>query len=53
MSASRVAAIGYRALKHGRRVVVSGLLNKLLAASGRFAPRFMTLPIAKSLMSVE
>ncbi len=40
-------------VKKGRRVVVSGLLNKLFAASGRFAPRFMTLPIAKSLMSLE
>jgi short-subunit dehydrogenase len=53
MSAARVASIGYAALKKGRRVVVSGLLNKLFAASGRFAPRFMTLPIAKSLMSLE
>ena len=53
MSAARVAEIGYRALKAGRRVVVSGLLNKLLAASGRFAPRFLTLPIAKALMSSD
>ncbi len=53
MSAARVAEIGYRALKAGRRVVVSGLLNKLLAASSRFAPRFLTLPIAKALMSSD
>jgi short-subunit dehydrogenase len=53
MSAARVASIGYRALKAGRRVVVSGVLNKMFAVSGRFAPRFLTLPIAKSLMSME
>ncbi len=53
MSAARVASIGYRALKSGRRVVVSGLFNKIFALSGRFAPRFLTLPIAKSLMSTE
>jgi short-subunit dehydrogenase len=53
MSAARVAKIGYRALKSGRRVVVSGFLNTLFAACGRFAPRILTLPIANSLMSTE
>ena len=51
MSAAKVASIGYRGLKAGRRVVVTGFLNKIIAWSGRFAPRFMVLAIASSLMS--
>ena len=34
-----VAEIGYRAMLRGRRVVVPGLMNNLLAQSVRFAPR--------------
>jgi short-subunit dehydrogenase len=53
MSAARVASIGYRGLKAGRPVVVSGFLNRVFALVGKFSPRFLSLPIAKSLMSTE
>jgi len=51
MSAAEVARIGYRGLKAGRRVVITGVVNTLVAMSGRISPRFLTLPIADSLMS--
>jgi short-subunit dehydrogenase len=39
MSAEQVARIGYRALMRGRRVVVPGLYNSLMAFLVRFTPR--------------
>jgi short-subunit dehydrogenase len=39
MSAAEVARIGYRAMLAGRRVVVPGIMNKLMASSTRFLPR--------------
>ncbi len=53
MSAALVARIGYRGLKAGRRVVITGVANKLFALAGRIAPRFVTLPVAKSLLSTK
>jgi short-subunit dehydrogenase len=51
MSASEVARIGYRALMAGRRVVITGILNRILAFGGRLAPRSLTLPVTAALMS--
>jgi hypothetical protein len=51
MSAAAVARLGYRGLKAGRRVVVTGILNKLTSLGGRFAPRPISLPVTKALMS--
>jgi uncharacterized protein len=51
MSAAEVARIGYRAMKSGRRVVVTGILNRILAAAGRHAPHAITLPATSALMS--
>jgi len=51
MSAAAVARIGYRALKAGRRVVITGMLNNLLAIGARLAPHSITLPAASALMS--
>lgn len=39
MDAATVASIGYRGLKSGKRVVIPGLRNKIMAQSVRFAPR--------------
>ncbi len=49
MQAAEVARLGYAALKAGRPVIVTGLLNKILAVSSRFTPPSMLLPIASSL----
>jgi hypothetical protein len=39
MSASRVAATGYRALMKGKRVVIPGMANKMGVFMVRFIPR--------------
>jgi short-subunit dehydrogenase len=51
MSASEVARIGYRALKAGRRVAITGTLNRILALGGRYGPHSITLPATDVLMS--
>jgi short-subunit dehydrogenase len=51
MTSAEVARIGYRGLKAGRRVVIPGWTNKLVALSGRVSPGFLSLPIANSMMS--
>jgi short-subunit dehydrogenase len=48
MQAAEVARLGYAAHKADRPVVVTGLLNRIIALSTRFAPSVL-LPIASSL----
>jgi uncharacterized protein len=51
MSSAAVARTGYRALKAGRRVVITGVLNNILAIGAKLAPHSITLPAAAALMS--
>jgi short-subunit dehydrogenase len=51
MSAAAVARTGYRACKTGRRVVITGMMNGILAMAGRFAPHTITLPATSALLS--
>jgi hypothetical protein len=51
MSSAEVARLGYRGLAAGKRVVITGLINKVVAASGRFSPRFIQLPITQGILS--
>jgi uncharacterized protein len=51
MTASDVARIGYQGLKAGRAVVITGLLNKIMATSGRMSPSPVSLRIANWMMS--
>jgi len=44
-------AIGYRGLFKGKRVVVPGLVNKLLAFGGEFPPRSIALLLNKFLLN--
>jgi uncharacterized protein len=53
MGADDVARRGYRGLAAGRRVVITGLLNRLLALGGRYAPHRITLPVTDLLMSPD
>jgi short-subunit dehydrogenase len=49
MAASDVVAIGLDGLDRNKAVVVSGLFNKIVAASTRFAPRPVVRKIAGSI----
>jgi short-subunit dehydrogenase len=49
MDAKTVAEIGYRAMLKGKRTVIAGRLNWLLAQSTRFAPRTWTAAIARKI----
>lgn len=51
MNARDVARIGYQGFKAGRRVVITGLLNKIMAVSARLSPRSVSLPIASRMVS--
>ena len=53
MNSSDVARIGYQALKAGRGVVITGLLNKIMTTSSRLSPTPVTLRIANWMMSAE
>jgi uncharacterized protein len=51
MSAEDVARIGYQGIKAGRGVVITGLVNKILATSSRLSPTPVSLRIANWMMS--
>ena len=51
MRAEDVARLGYRGLAAGRRVVVTGAMNRIVALAGRFMPHRITLPVTDFLMS--
>lgn len=51
MSSAEVARIGYRGTKAGKRVVITGFMNRAMAMSARLSPHAMVLPIANSMMS--
>jgi short-subunit dehydrogenase len=48
-SSQAVAAAGYEAMKRGRRVVIPGIRNKLLAQSIRISPRRMVTTIVRKM----
>ncbi|MFD1158342.1 SDR family NAD(P)-dependent oxidoreductase [Roseovarius aestuarii] len=50
MSARAVAETGWAATMRGRRIAVTGLMNKLFAVSPRFAPRWLTTFITGKIM---
>ena len=49
MNVGAVAEAGYRGLMRGRRIVVPGLLNKLLTFSVRFMPRRLVTAVVGSM----
>jgi uncharacterized protein len=53
MPADQVARIGYQGLKTGRKVVIAGLINKIMAVSGRLSPPSISMPIASWTMHVR
>ena len=53
MSAEAVARIGHAAYRRGRVVAITGLRNKSLAFSVRFAPRAFVRKVARRLNAVS
>jgi uncharacterized protein len=53
MRAEDVARRGYRGMARGRRVVITGLMNRLVALGSRYAPHRITLPVTDLLMSQD
>jgi uncharacterized protein len=51
MRAEDVARLGYRGLAAGRRVVITGAMNRLMALAGRYAPHRISLPVTDLLMA--
>ena len=49
MSAEKVAKIGYKHFQREKRVIIPGILNKVLAQGVRFAPRRFTTAVARFL----
>ena len=49
MASMQVARIGYQAMNRGRRVVVAGMKNKLLAQSVRISPRRVVTKVTRAL----
>lgn len=51
MTSAEVAQHGVRAMLAGRRVIVTGVTNKISALFGRLAPHAVGLPVASSILS--
>jgi short-subunit dehydrogenase len=50
MSSQEVARQGYHALAAGKRVHITGLINKMVATSGRYSPRAISLPVTSAIL---
>ncbi|PYQ98482.1 MAG: short-chain dehydrogenase [Acidobacteria bacterium] len=51
MTASAVAMAGYRAMMRGRRVVIPGVISKILAFAGELPPRTIALEVNRFLLN--
>src|SRR5436309_1415498 len=49
LDAATVARVGWEGAKRGKRVVVPGLANRILAAGARYSPRTLATKIARKL----
>ncbi len=50
MTSAEVARQGYRAMAAGKRVHIAGFMNKVIAASGRFSPHAISLPVTSAIL---
>ena len=53
MPAQDVARLAYRGLAAGKRVVITGAMNRITALAGRYAPRPIVLPVTERLMKED
>jgi short-subunit dehydrogenase len=50
MKPAEVARQGFTAMMAGKRVHITGFTNKMVAASGRFSPRAISLPVTNAIL---
>jgi uncharacterized protein len=50
-TSAEVAAYGYKALMNGKVVAIHGFINKVMAESVRFTPRFLVRKIVRSIQN--
>lgn len=50
MTSAEVARQGYKAMVAGKRVHICGFVNKMVAASGRFSPHAISLPVTEAIL---
>jgi short-subunit dehydrogenase len=50
MTSAEVARQGYRAMAAGKRVHITGIMNRIVAASGRFSPHAISLPVTEAIL---
>ena len=53
MASAEVARLGYQALAAGRKVVITGAMNRATALAVRYMPHWITLPATALLMSED
>jgi hypothetical protein len=53
MKAAEVAEIGFSGLMKGKKIIIPGLMNKLIAFSVRLTPRSVLVLITRSLNQKE
>lgn len=53
MNAADVAAAGYDGMMRGKRIVIPGIKNRVMAASVRFAPRRLVTKIVRKIQEVD
>jgi len=53
MASTEVARLGFRGLAAGRKVVITGAMNRIVALAGRYLPHRITLPVTDLLMSED
>lgn len=49
-TSKEVAEYGYKAMMKGKSVAIHGFMNRIMANSGKFAPRKLTVKITRSLL---
>jgi short-subunit dehydrogenase len=52
MSAEKVAVLGYKAMMKGKRIEITGCMNKLSVCMRKFVPRCLMTRIVAKLQSV-
>lgn len=53
MTPKKVAEIAYRDFKRGKRIIIPGIINKLMVVMSKFLPRIILLKLTKEMMKIK